>query len=300
LLLCSVACRTKGSSPSPFPSPPATSITPFPVDIDAIVRTCVIGSSCVANPLYSNPSNCVAVLEFGIASGKGDIVSAAELRRLVDCATNASTCAAAVACANRNHGDDYCSAHPNGSCDGNISVNCPTTPISTRDCGALGLMCQKVDALNVACTDGTSPLNCNQSMWRCDGNRFVGCGESYDCSTYAPGYSCRPNGNVANTLCQPSGPACTSTVCNNDVLDICAGGEVVRVDCTVFASHCGSDGPQNSLDCVPNATDCKWSDAQRCNGSALEFCVNGKWRSFDCTSIGLTSCAPTPNGAACR
>jgi hypothetical protein len=295
LLLTAMAMASCGRTSVP-PPPPATPITPFAVAVDDVVRLCAMEVSCLASPPIT--TGCIDAFEYGIASGKGYFVSAAELRRFVHCAATSPDCPTALACASRGHGPDYCAAHPGGSCDGAIAVSCAGADwtISTTDCGALGMTC-RLDGGGSACSDGRV-CGADQS-WRCDGNRFVGCGTSYDCATYAPGYSCRPQPQnaLAATLCYPSGPRCASSVCNGSLFDQCWSGEVVRVDCAVFASHCATDasGPR----CLPDASDCGGDEPNRCDGNLLQQCVNGRWRDFECATIGLVGCQPTRDGARC-
>jgi hypothetical protein len=84
---------------------------------------------------------------------------------------------------------------------------------------------------------------------------------------------------------------------------VCSGGSLLDLDCNYFGGTCtvgdagtGSVGPCRlpSMDCTSGTS------PDLCNGTMLMACVNGHYQGFDCTSIGLRTCAlRDAGGPAC-
>src|SRR5262245_33100006 len=188
---CVCICISCGSphSQSPF--------SPHPVSADAVRKTCAMQLSCLTNPPITPGGKCVSQFEFGLATGVGIFFgpSASDLQRYVDCAGTASDCTTALTCASRNHGPDFCAAHPNGACDGDVRVTCQSGwGLYMTDCAALGMHCAMANG-HASCTDGKS---CDpMTPARCDGNHFLECNggtgleSSIDCATFFDGGTCR-------------------------------------------------------------------------------------------------------------
>src|SRR5262245_20132364 len=105
------------------------------VDVEAIVRTCVMEVSCLADPLLDSASECVWGFENGIATGAGYWVGAPELIRFVGCARDAKDCTEALRCASYGHDPAWCAAHSGYNCDGEIEAICWSGwAILSRDC----------------------------------------------------------------------------------------------------------------------------------------------------------------------
>jgi hypothetical protein len=110
-----------------------------------------------------------------------------------------------------------------------------------------------------------------------------------------------PNATCASpmgtpTCVDPTAPACGPARCSGSTLVTCdATGRVFQTDCGVLEATCAGDH------CAPNASDCS-DGASQCQGATLEVCVNAKWRSVGCTSIGYTGCGTASDGktAVCQ
>ncbi len=294
---------------------PSVAIISFPLPpVSDIVKTCSIEVSCLISPPLESVSGCVSAFELGIATGQGAFGhSAAELQRYVDCAKGAADCHAAVACASRNHGPDYCTAHPGNSCDGNLEVECNTPPemadwaIYNMDCDAFGLMCETANG-SAGCTNGV-PCTANSPSQVCDGNRIVECpqidlSEPLDCGYVLTSSNCvmETENSVQVATCRPAGATAgscgsDSSRCDGDSVVSCRAGVATRFDCSQAGETCGLVGASGT--CLPNGGSCEGA-GDSCQGDALVVCANGKLVSFPCASIGLTTCLTMASGAACR
>jgi hypothetical protein len=270
-----------------------------------VLKACAMEISCLRSPPITDGANCVASLEFGIASGLGYFgTSATELKRYLACAESAVDCTSALDCVSRHHGPDYCTAHPGLTCDGDLTVQCPGVgeppdwAFFTTDCAGLGLHCAAA-AGSASCTDGTP---CDPStLAACDVNNLVTCAAtglraSVDCSKYASGAVCRSGSSPSiAAACILAGPPCQSSAgrCSGDVDVACINGNEVSVDCTQFDSHC--EPSPKGVACVPNASSCTASSPDQCQGDTLSICVNGRYIPTTCASIGLGTCQ-SPQG----
>jgi hypothetical protein len=286
-------------------------IAPQSFTPDAVRKACAMELSCLSPAPITSGSDCVAQFEEGMLSGYGIIFgpSAADLARYVNCSSSAGDCTSALKCASRNHGLDWCAAHPNASCDGDTLVGClGGWGLELTDCGSFGLRCVTANGVSL-CSDGKS---CNPTApARCDGNTYVSCdttaklGQSIDCGAY--GRVCRQimSGSSTETGCFGMGsatcPANTSEMdsCDGKTVVACTYGTQLRLDCTQIQAHCEVGAP-NKTSCVFDASDCSAGSPDSCVGNGIQICVNGKWTTTACSSFGLSSCETTGMGVKCR
>ncbi len=301
-LVLLLACASCGGSTGPF--------SPLPVDPEAIRRACAMEVSCFPTPPITPGGSCVSQFEIGLATGAGIFFgpSATDLQRYVGCANSSSNCTDALNCASRNHGIDWCKAHPKPTCDGDMLISCiGGWGLIQTDCTTNGLHCGTANGAS-ACTNGSS---CDPSVAaRCDGNRYTRCDfsskleASIDCGSLYSGGTCMSTtmGTSSTTGCVPaSSGSCVqgSVSCDGATGVVCAYGTELRVACGQFASHCVIDSG-NKFSCVPDASACTSSASDTCSGNALQMCVNGNFAQTPCDSIGLTTCQTTATGAKCN
>ena len=104
--------------------------------------------------------------------------------------------------------------------------------------------------------------------------------------------------------CVLAGAMCTGTAarCEGNTLIRCESGYAreSRTDCAVaYEGTCQSYAM--GARCVPTATMCDVRGEEFCNRTALGVCVNGRYRSFECTSIGVAACViDTMRNWSCR
>ncbi len=293
-------------------SPRSPLIAPQPVHPDQIQRACAMEVSCLSPAPITPAGNCVSEFEVGLASGEGIFFgpSASDLSRYVGCANTASDCASALGCASRNHGTDWCAAHPNGGCEGDVLISCVSGwGLEQTDCAQLGMHCAPGTGGAASCTDGNTCVP-QSTPSRCDGNRFVDCNaasgleSAIDCAAVIAGGTCQQvvSGNASSVGCRPPQSAgCGSNdseTCDGTTLVACSAGAAVRVDCTQFGSHCMAMST-TTADCVPDGSDCTNQSPDSCVGGSLQLCVNGHFAQTACSSIGLGSCVTANGASAC-
>jgi hypothetical protein len=271
-------------------APPATPPVPMPPLAD-VVKTCAFEVSCLTQPITTSMQTCVNAVLGGVA------VDNAQYRRWVQCAAAASDCTTVLRCASLNHDPNYCAAHPDVSCDGDVIVPCASAApfdwaIFSTDCAALGMHCAAVGG-NVVCTDGVS---CDPQALPayCDGNSYVKC-DKYTHLRYS--LDCRRSG-IENATCRgepnsvgcfPTGPPCQSTAdrCDGNVRVRCIVDEEFRLVCPQRCDNgsCVEDGPA----CPSPAPDA-------CSGAAITTCANSTLVSIDCAALGFSTCTAGSNG----
>jgi hypothetical protein len=225
----------------------------------------------LASPPYTSASDCFATFELSLASGIGTFgPSADDIQRYADCAAASSDCASALACASKNHGAAWCSAHPGTSCDGDLAISCGNGwGYLIQDCTARGQHCTSLSG-NAFCSDGKT---CDPAMpARCVNGHLLACDslthleyDSADCAS-----------------------DCTQSKCDGAAAIACVNGREVRVDCAQLASHCVLTN--GTFSCAPNATECDAKTPDTCDADNIVMCVNGRKGSIACSSIGLTTC----------
>jgi len=278
------------------PAPGSTTLSP-----DLIMLACALDVSCPTRPLIASAGVCAYRLERGPYNTNDGV---ATLTRLGMCAASTPDCTGAFDCVSGGHGPAYCGAHSDLSCDGNTVISCDTTTgvvgwgvyPPPDDCTKYGMTCSGGLCLDGAVCQGSLVLGCfGKDLVACTFDTHL---ESrIDCSAVNPGGTCE----ATTQSCIPAN-ACSDTEfpsCAGDTLKYCGVDRSHHaVDCAAIASHCGPDATGID-DCIPTATDCTPQSPDRCNGAALEFCVDGHYQDFDCTRIGLSTCQATATGARC-
>ncbi len=290
-------------------NPHSPLIAPQPVHPEQIQRACAMEVSCLSSAPITPAGNCVSEFEIGLATGEGIFFgpSASDLSRYVTCANSSGDCTSALACASRNHGADWCSAHPNGGCDGDVLISCVAGwGLEQTDCDQLGMHCATSASGAASCTDGSS-CDPQTAAAHCNGNRFVDCNggtgleSAIDCAAVIAGGTCQETvGGIRSVGCRSSQSSSCGTndseTCDGTTLVACSAGAVTRVDCTQLGSHCMATS-STTADCAPDGTDCTSQSPDTCVGDSLQLCVNGHWAQTACNSIGLGSCV-TANGVS--
>ena len=102
--------------------------------------------------------------------------------------------------------------------------------------------------------------------------------------------------------CVGTGPACTSSRCDSNVLHQCMKGGFGQgnerlVDCSEFGLVCHESGQPKTAACMPvvvsAANSCGDQDVPTCDGANLKLCILGQWTSQTCAEFGLSgSCQP--------
>ncbi|MEI9937856.1 MAG: hypothetical protein WDO69_11615 [Pseudomonadota bacterium] len=278
---------------------------------EGALRACVFAGACISPlfaaqgspPIAAQGAHCVYQLERARILLGG-------LERFASCAQAATSCTEVFSCVSRDHGPDYCLAHPGRSCDGSISVSCPTTPTSawaidppSDDCEADGLICTGAGL----CTNGNTcthwPIVLN-----CYDNKLTTCGliepmweSELDCATVYPGGRC--GGFNQSPACLPREadvcPWVTQSPygCSGNVLQGCDTVAKATLDCDTLDSDCHVDNFGHAT-CDPRAQECTQDSPDHCIGSALSICVDGRYRDVDCAALALGPCHPTPEGGA--
>jgi hypothetical protein len=301
-LVVALACLSCSSTPGSL-------FSPRPVNPVAIERACAMEVSCFTSPPITPGGSCVTQFEVGLATGTGIFFgpSAQDLERYIDCANSSSSCTAALTCASRNHGPDWCNAHPSATCDGDTLVGCVGGwGLELADCTSVGLHCNTANGSS-SCNDGKA---CDPTAAAfCNGSQLVTCDSvtklesRIDCATIFSGGRCvsTTSGTSSSTGCVPApSPGCAAdgATCDGKTAVVCSLGAQFRVDCGQFASHCAVD-PMGKFACVPDATNCASSMPDSCVGDSLELCANGSLVQERCTDIGLTTCDATA-AARCK
>lgn len=242
----------------------------------------------------------------GLVSSSPEVT--ARNARMVECARTSSSCDDYVACVRFGAS---CSGAVAGSCQGTIADRCSTPggdylpPVF--DCALLGMSCE--DAGEATCVLPTSAPPCDgpAGTSTCDGNTRVHCRPRSGGGVGAlrepcpEGATCQVDG--ASTVCLPAPASCAaeSASCVGDVAVWCLerAGELLeqRLDCASVARRCAPDA-RGIARCAPVATDCTappdGTSSARCDGDALEVCLEGRLERMDCRSVGRSRCANVP------
>ncbi len=293
-----------------------------PESVSSIRRGCVVASSCATAGMgVPRSGGGVCYIQSAATIARG---ASPEQQYTLKCAREATNCTTFRSCTTRNHGVDYCTANRGESCDGNVRVSCPMVgpntppelipPATTQDCALLGLVCSASNG-NAACTNG---MACDAMfMPTCDGTKIVTCDRSTmmqeptDCARQTPGSTCvmlSVGGAtvptcLTSTMCMLE-PGRASTRCETSSLISCVAlpgampdpngrreGREVRIDCAheALEGRCAVVGGTSGCTSIQNQ--CAPDSPDRCNGNAVEICVNGRYESTDCGSIGFSRCA---------
>ena len=268
-------------------------------------------ASCWPGSSVGSVSSCVSSYETALLLGPvavdltlGFGPSPRDQARLIDCAGRAASCADTLRCLG-NLDATWCAAHAQPSCvGGDTVVSCEGgAPLSRQDCAELGMRCVTTSSGGGLCSDGKT---CTGSSSFCSGKDLSACiggvEQRYDCAAFLPGSTCSLQKGADGTTfygCFGAGTAScpvtdVSSSCDGTELTVCDQGTTVHVACTQVARHCGSAGNGDSA-CLPDGSDCDGT-SDGCQGDAMQVCVDGKWTSVACSSLGLSTCATSATG----
>lgn len=263
---------------------------------DDLVRACIRSAACGVRA-YPRAANCVeAYYTLHLRFGIGPIYDA--IYRCVNEA--AGDCDKTYACYGANRLAGSCDSSFVGSCDGSLAVSCdlPTHRVLRFDCAAAKLTCQThaQQSFEALCTTSS----CSGSGASCDGGRLLSCRtgviEVDDCQVQ--GLACAAGARGDMDCVGSTSEECTvgqyTARCDGNAAVTCKGGRVQRQDCGAFppARAC-VDGT-----CAPSGGECR-DDFDRCEGAALQACLDGRWTTYDCAGLGLAPCQGSTTGAAC-
>jgi hypothetical protein len=304
LLLGAPSC-SKGSD---VPLPDAGDATvPFDsggssLTVDDVVNACIRASACGIKT-YPALGNCIdAYYSLYLSQGLGAI-----WEKVYACVNQAQgDCDAIATCFGRGAACDNTTV---ASCNGAVAKSCDLLDgrLYELDCSTAGLSCALASGqtITASCTPGT----CTTSSFsdQCKGNLLYTCNagiqEITDCTK--SGELCGKGGGSKESIacegesgltCHSSGshafsPYCESgsaLKCVNELLhyDVCSRHKLVKTAC------------QDGI-CVVAGTACS-TDNNRCSGTKLEACLDGSWKQYDCTSLGLGACKTASTyGANC-
>jgi hypothetical protein len=256
---------------------------------EELVLGCLRSTACGVRP-YPRIANCVdAYYNLHVTLGVGPVYDA-----IYRCANAArGDCEKIFACYGANRAAGRCDTTFAARCDGDTAVSCDTLAgrVLSYDCSAakLGCMVKAGGSFEATCTTGA----CSGGAI-CDAGRALGCrdgmAEVEDCP--AQGLACsegRCVGESSESCAQPF-----SASCEGNTAVTCVNGRVHRADC-------GSrpvDRRCEAGTCTRSGVECS-DDFDRCQGPALQTCIDGGWQTYDCASLGLGPCQAATNGAAC-
>jgi hypothetical protein len=276
---------------------------------EAIARFCDLFAVCARPGMATDSPGCAQSIA-AFAYDDTTVAARQAADRFVFGCTGATNCDAFLSCLLGGRSPSYCGAHPGNSCDGDTLVTCSAMGSFAIDCAGYGLRCVSSSG-GAACSDGSSCSSAGVGA-ECQGNRLVMCGSNAsfisgaDCSLFMNGGVCVPSGSSAS--CVPSATcsiATSSPQCEGTAAVWCVSGHERRVDCASVANgRCAAPdgGAASTLTtwCVPSGAVCDpRTSVDRCNGNAIESCVQGRWIDVDCASLGLRTCGAVAGGVTC-
>jgi hypothetical protein len=274
------------------PPPP-----PGELSLEELVGACIASTGCGVRP-YPRVANCLeAYYTLHRPFGLGPIYNA-----IYRCVIGArGDCDAVFACYGTHQAAGRCDTSFAARCEGSRAFSCDTLSgrVFVYDCALAELSClvgasQSFDA---KCSVGICDMASGSR--KCEGNRLLSCAdgivEVVDCASL--GQRC---GDASG------GAACVGSTdeecqagkfsprCEGSVAVSCVGGRVQKTDCSgqPLAGRCEAGA------CAPAGGACR-DEFDRCAGGTLEICIDGSWRSHDCSALGLGPCKTLTNGAAC-
>lgn len=275
-------------------------VTITPVTHDNLVQACIVSSACKVKT-FPRVSNCVdAYYNLDVKFGKARIYD-----KIYQCVVDAEgDCDEVYQCYGTDRYAGGCDTTYRAYCDGDTAYNCDTLAnrVFAFECKLAGLTCSTRDpaTFEADCTTGT----CSGASRTCEGDVLVSCKtdgnlETFDCSK--DGRRCAKSpltkqlectGNQ-KTTCDIQAPY--KAKCLGTTAVYCVNNHVHRWDCSKnpWKKAC-KDGA-----CVFAGKECTDSDFNRCKGSNLQYCDEGKWVTFDCAKAGLGPCKTLTNGADC-
>lgn len=216
---------------------------------------------------------------------------------VLQCMSQASSCAAAGACAVYETiatTDPRC-VNGGSACidDGGEAVNCGTGYVEYCANGenTPGGICNKGSDGMTVCSIGSAEAGCPAEI-SCIGTFEDYCGRDmlhirYNCATFGDPCVYAEAGAQCGEACGTVG----ALVCDGNVVKSCDGTEQSPFDCADIGGTCSSK--QNAIYCARPADACTPldPDVNVCSGSSLSLCVGGQKTTFDCSSISK-QCLP--------
>jgi hypothetical protein len=267
-----------------------------------IERGCIFDATCGGQtPIPGQVAGCILQIEEGTTDVDPNSPYARFYQggfRQTGCG-DAPNCAAYQACMTFQHSATYCTAHPGRSCDGDVLVNCTSTPdVSATNCTGLGLHCVEANG-GASCTSGRT---CSGSAeLSCQGDTSVRCESSsqleypIDCTRLGANIRCFMGRCTYWPTCTRAGNRC-----EGDVAVQCGASTEpgTRMDCRasvdgrcVVGADAGADAALTPEGwCEFDAHECSVNDPETCMGNALRLCVNGRLVSIDCRPLGFRTC----------
>jgi hypothetical protein len=188
------------------------------------------------------------------------------------------------------------------TCDGSLlrtayldQVTGTRQPVASS-CRAVGGRCYN-SPIGSFC--GHGPCEAGQT-YGCDGDAILACMHGVTVRTpCGRGMTCGRSAGSHVIDCIGSGPTCTASRCDGEVLRECikdsfGGGREREVDCSELGLTCHDGGAASCV--VPTATaECSASDEARCAEGRLKVCVAGKWAQVSCGELGLSGRCAVPD-----
>ncbi len=225
-----------------------------------------------------------------------------EQRKLVDCLSNATTCADYDRCI---AGDNPATCSDDDHCEGDTLVQCVTLSDGSsarveKHCADQGLTCVGSSAGGAHC--GLADAACPDSELSCSGDFMLTCPLDYQEVPFVTncarqGLSCQSPG-----LCAPPNAAsCSGATCDGARAIHCLDGTPAVADCTKL---------DPDFTCIPQGSDvtCGLPESQQecdnqppyssCNGDVATVCHDHKRFQVDCAKVGA-SCIENDVGATC-
>lgn len=270
-----------GASPVPCGGRPS----PEP----AVVRACLLASSCSPFPPVAALSDCIA--QALPASGLYPA-----------CALGAQSCAEMDACLGTGFYSDPCPELAAVEiCVGTKIVACGL-PRYYRDCAKSGAACSQYSANddgNLDSADCSVAPTCTtpSDVYVCNGSKRVRCqhGIAFGEDCAAQGMACvaGPEGAVCAlrpAACSQPGGSCDAsgagTYCGAD-------GRALQLDCPRLGFTC-REAPERTSGVACEEPSCSHEDAaqcfEECDGPLAHLCLGGQRFSVDCRAYGLQSC----------
>jgi hypothetical protein len=220
------------------------------------------------------------------------------------CANKAADCHDLFECFGSHPAAGSCDQTFKASCDGDRAVTCDLLDrrVYVYDCSLALLRCevkQGSSGFEASCTVG----DCDMLSYkkRCDGDRVLACYQGVvvveDCAIQ--NMTCLVDPKLGGATCAgKQSEACDAQryqpSCDGSVALTCQGGRVRRHDCGLQMVDRSCSGGS----CVSSGSACT-DEFNRCQGGALQACLDGSWRTFDCAALGLGSCKTEVHGAVC-
>lgn len=270
-----------------------------PVTYNQLVRGCILATACGVKA-YPRVANCVdAYYTLHRRFGHARIYDA-----IYYCVNQSEgSCEEVYSCFGADRLAGRCDATFKARCEGDNAVSCDLLDqrVFVSDCTAAKLKCavKNTETFEAACAYGSC---LSAYAPRCDEGRALTCLDGVitveDCT--AQGLVCASTSTTtkavgcvgsSSTSCSPSK---TTPSCKGTVAVTCVVNKLHEEDCStrVYNRTC-----KNGV-CVATGTGC--TDAfDRCQGSNLEYCLDGNWVLFDCATAGFGPCQTETHGARC-